>query len=190
MKVQVVRVRAHTEEENIKGSRAVIKSQPWKRLMAGFPEASGRGKVEAEATAANNKRKSKQGFINSLGTWKWDWREKSTLFLTDKRRCVVTSNMEVWSLCRWHVRDWFRPVAVWRLQQAVLGLTAAPHSFREPGLRAGSGKGTTSAAVKRAHNILMGLKVKLECRARCQGQQIRWFSSYPMLKKKCPTSNR
>lgn len=186
MKVQVVRVQAHTEE-NIKGSRAVIKSQLWKRLMAGFPEAFGRGKVEAKAAEANNKSKSKQGFINSLGTGKWDWREKSILFLTDERRCAVTSDMEVWSLWRWHVCDWFRPVTVRRLQQAMLGLTVAPRSFGEPGLGAGSDKGTTSAVVKRACNILMGLKAKLECRARCQGQQIRWFTTYPVLKEKCPT---
>jgi len=44
----------HTEE-NIKGSRAVIKSKPWKSVMAAFLEVFGRGKVEENATAATTK---------------------------------------------------------------------------------------------------------------------------------------
>lgn len=42
-------------EENIKGSRAVIKSEPWKSVMAAFPEVFGGGKVEENATAATTK---------------------------------------------------------------------------------------------------------------------------------------
>lgn len=45
---------AHTEE-NIRGSRAVIKSELWKSLMAAFPEVFGGGKVEENATAATTK---------------------------------------------------------------------------------------------------------------------------------------
>lgn len=56
MNVQVACAETHTHtEENIKGSRAVIKSKPWKGVMAAFPEVFGGGKVEENATAATTK---------------------------------------------------------------------------------------------------------------------------------------
>lgn len=55
MKIQVVHTEIHIQKKNIKGSRAVIKSKPWKSVMAAFLEVFGRGKVEENSTAATTK---------------------------------------------------------------------------------------------------------------------------------------
>lgn len=45
-------------EDNIRGSRAVIKSKLWKSLMAAFPGFFGGGKVKENVMAARTERKS------------------------------------------------------------------------------------------------------------------------------------